>query len=144
VFRMGVVGVLLVLLVFGACAPTSTQEPPAPVEVSFEIEPNSSHFIPVYLEEGQWLRVHYLYSPTNLGADFMWVKYTYPGQQEVSVDGPGGSPRKSDFETVPHGEGYYSINFYYIIDVFQSILNDDLEGPIKNILVYVRYEILSE
>ncbi len=125
--------VTIMSILFISCGKSDfTQQPtPTPVEVSFEIEPNTSHSIPVYLSEGQWLRVHYLLSPTKLGAEVIRVRYTHPGQGEVVVGG-------SEFDTVPaHGEGYYSIDFHYT-SIFE-IYDPEIYG---NVRVYVRYEIM--
>ena len=108
-------------------------------EATFELKPNSSCSVIAYLGKGQRLKVHYLFSPSDLGGQVITVEYTYPEGNVVAVSdvGAGGEPRRS-FETMSgHDEGYYSIDFYYIVRGGADIKTF---SPVQ---IYVRYDILQ-
>jgi hypothetical protein len=80
------------------------------------------------------LKVNYLFSPTDLGGEFIRVKYTYPEGLDVEA---GGSQQRG-FETQPgHPEGYYSIDFYY--NVPRGAYNPEV---FTDIHIYVHWEVL--
>ena len=102
-------------------------------EVSFELTPNTGCSVVVYLEENQIMNVHYLFSPTDLGWQFIEVKYTYPEGNDVGV-----SNQAMSYQTLPHGEGYYSLDFYYHAEHYTT---DELKLIPANIIITVHYEI---
>jgi len=104
-------------------------------EISFKLKPNSSYSVVIYLQKNQWLKVNYLFSPTDLGGEVIHVAYTYPEGNSVTVAGNPGLRR--DFETLTgHNEGYYSIDFEYLIPA--ATYDPDITVDID---VYVHWEI---
>jgi hypothetical protein len=117
-----------------APSPTHTTIRPPNDEASFILSPNSSCSVVLSLAANKYLKVNYLFSPTDLGSEFIHVKYTYPEGSDVAA---GGGLQRG-FETQPgHPEGYYSIDFYY--DVPEGAYNPDICIGIQ---VYVHWEVL--
>ena len=103
-------------------------------EASFELKPYDCYSVIVYLEENQIMEVDYILTPSDLATTIIKVKYTCPEGYDIAVATTGQIQRRS-FETQPHGEGYYSIDFYY--DVPEGIP----VSMLANIKVHVRYDI---
>lgn len=106
-------------------------------QASFELTPNSGCSVVVFLKENQAMNVNYLFSPTDFGNNSMTVKYTSPNGQQCACGSPG--LHRGSFETINRGEGYYSIDFYYWLDMETMPFIDQL----ANITVTVRYDIIT-
>jgi len=145
--------------VFGCSQPQSTYEPeeelfpyeyftiyPEGNETTFELEPNDCCSIIVYLEENQIMEVSFYLTPSDLSQEFITVGYSHPEGQNVSI---GQVWNRRDFETLPHGEGYYSIDFCYdAYSIFSDLSQRGITPPegmspssLPDIEGYVQWEI---
>ena len=137
---------LILALLLGVVGFTACAGHPKYTEVSFELSlsphgfPYSRHSVPVYLEENEIMKVHYMMSPQHFVQQVIKIEYSSPDGSSITVRRPwtGGSDQYEPvIKTQPHGEDYYSINFVYIAST-----GYDLE-LLENIDIVVRYEILK-